>query len=85
MMWGWFNGGYGGFWGMWFMPIIMIAVWGLIIWGIVAFVRGTNRGGCWVPLNKPQIRRWKFSRSVMPGARSAEKNSKKEKGICSRS
>ena len=46
MMWGWFNGGYGGFWGMWFMPIIMVAVWGLIVWGIIVFVRGTSRGGC---------------------------------------
>ena len=45
MMWPWFNGGYGGFWGMWFMPVIMIVVWGLIIWGIVALVRGTVRGG----------------------------------------
>ena len=41
----WFNGGYGGFWGMWFMPIIMIVVLGLIIWGIVAFVRGTSHAG----------------------------------------
>jgi putative membrane protein len=45
MMWPWFNSGFGGFWGMWFMPIMMIAVWGLIIWGIVALVRGTVRGG----------------------------------------
>ena len=30
-------GGYG--WG-WFMPIIMIVFWGLVIWGIVALVRG---------------------------------------------
>jgi putative membrane protein len=46
MMWPWFNGGYGGFWGMWFMPVIMIVVFGLIIWGIFALVRGTARGGC---------------------------------------
>ncbi len=34
MMWG-----YG--WG-WFMPIIMIVFWGLVIWGIVALVRGVS-------------------------------------------
>ena len=45
MMWPWFNSGYAGFGGMWFMPIIMIAVLGLIIWGIVAFIRGTSRAG----------------------------------------
>lgn len=45
MMWPWFNAGYGGFWGMWFMPIIMIVVWGLIIWGIVTLAR-RGWGGC---------------------------------------
>src|SRR4030042_831765 len=30
----------GGFGGMWFMPVIMIVFWGLVIWGIVALVRG---------------------------------------------
>jgi len=34
-------GGFG--WG-WFMPIIMIGFWGLVIWGIVALVRGVSRG-----------------------------------------
>jgi len=34
-------GGFG--WG-WFMPIIMIVFWGLVIWGIVALVRGLSRG-----------------------------------------
>lgn len=32
-------GGYG--WG-WYMPIIMIVFWGLVIWGIVALVRGVS-------------------------------------------
>ena len=32
-------GGYG--WG-WFMPIFMILFWGLVIWGIVALVRGAS-------------------------------------------
>ena len=35
-------GGYG--WG-WFMPIIMIVFWGLVIWGIVALVRGVSSPG----------------------------------------
>src|SRR4030043_1844314 len=35
-------GGYG--WG-WFMPIIMIVFWGLVIWGIVALVRGVTSPG----------------------------------------
>ena len=34
-------GGFG--WG-WFMPIIMIVFWGLVIWGIVALVRGVSAG-----------------------------------------
>jgi putative membrane protein len=34
-------GGYG--WG-WFMPIIMIVFFGLVIWGIVALVRGISAG-----------------------------------------
>src|SRR4030043_903156 len=42
---GWQGYGYGygmmgGFGGMWFMPILMIVFWGLVIWGIVALVRG---------------------------------------------
>ena len=44
---GWQGYGYGmgpgmmgGFGGGWFMPIIMIAFWGLVIWGIVALARG---------------------------------------------
>ena len=32
-------GGFG--WG-WFMPIFMILFWGLVIWGIVALVRGLS-------------------------------------------
>jgi putative membrane protein len=44
---GWQRYGYGmmeGFgWG-WFMPIIMIVFWGLVIWGIVALVRGLSTG-----------------------------------------
>lgn len=44
MMWPWFNGGFGGF--GWIMPILMIVFWGLIIWGIIALVRGVNRHGC---------------------------------------
>ena len=34
-------GGFG--WG-WYMPIIMIVFWGLVIWGIVALVRGLSTG-----------------------------------------
>jgi putative membrane protein len=41
MMGPWMMGGFG--WG-WFMPIIMIVFWGLIIWGIVALVRGLSTG-----------------------------------------
>ena len=37
MMGPWMMGGFGG---MWFMPILMIVFWGLVIWGIVALVRG---------------------------------------------
>ncbi len=41
MMGPWMMGGYGG---AWFMPIIMIVFWGLVIWGIVALIRGLSRG-----------------------------------------
>ncbi len=32
----------GGFGWMWLMPIFFIIFWGLVIWGIVALVRGLN-------------------------------------------
>ena len=37
MMGPWMMGGLG-----WFMPLMMIIFWGLIIWGVVALVRGLN-------------------------------------------
>ncbi|MDP2855839.1 MAG: SHOCT domain-containing protein, partial [bacterium] len=43
MMGPWMMGGFGG---TWFMPILMIVFWGLIIWGIVALVRGAGWAGC---------------------------------------
>jgi len=47
---GWQYGGWGmmgpgmmgGFSWWWFMPIFMILFWGLVIWGIVALVRGPS-------------------------------------------
>jgi len=55
LLWGWRGYGYGygmmgpwmmgGFGGMWFMPILMIVFWGLVIWGIVALVRGVTSPG----------------------------------------
>ena len=42
MMGPWMMGGFGG---MWFMPIFMIVFWGLVIWGIVALVRGVSSPG----------------------------------------
>lgn len=39
MMGPWMMGGFG--WG-WFMPVAIILFWGLIIWGIIALVRGLN-------------------------------------------
>jgi len=42
---GWQYGGWGmmgGFSWIWFMPIFMILFWGLVIWGIVALVRGLS-------------------------------------------
>ena len=47
---GWHDGGWGmmgwgttgGFSWWWFMPIFMILFWGLVIWGIVALVRGLS-------------------------------------------
>lgn len=38
----WMMGGYGG---MWLMPVLMVVVWGLIIWGIVALVRYSISAG----------------------------------------
>lgn len=42
MMGPWMMGSTG--WG-WFMPILMIVFWGLVIWAIVALVRGLSSGG----------------------------------------
>lgn len=47
---GWHGGGWGtpwpcmmgGFGGGWFMPVFMILFWGLVIWGVLALVRGTS-------------------------------------------
>ncbi len=42
---GWQYGGWGmmgGFGWMWLMPIFFILFWGLVIWGIVALVRGLS-------------------------------------------
>jgi putative membrane protein len=39
MMWHWFHWGFGGWW---LMFVVMIAFWGLIIWGIIALVRTTT-------------------------------------------
>ncbi len=49
-VWGWQSGGWGmmgpgmmgGFGWWWLMPIFMILFWGLVIWGIVALVRGLS-------------------------------------------
>ena len=38
----WMMGGYG--W-MWFMPVFMVAFWGLIIWAVVALVQGLSQTG----------------------------------------
>ena len=43
--WGGWGGMMGGFGWMWFMPIFMIVFWGLVIWGIVALVRGVSSPG----------------------------------------
>ena len=50
LIWGRQGGGWGmmgpgmmgGFSWWWFMPIFMILFWGLVIWGIVALVRGLS-------------------------------------------
>ncbi len=48
---GWQDGGWGmmgsGMWGGWMMlmPIFFILFWGLVIWGIVALVRGLSQSG----------------------------------------
>jgi putative membrane protein len=48
--WGMMGPGMMGFgWG-WFIPILMVVFWGLVVWGIVALVRGL--GGCCVPAQR---------------------------------
>ena len=45
---GWGDGRYGmmgGFGWMWFMPVYMVAFWGLIIWAVVALVQGVVQPG----------------------------------------
>jgi putative membrane protein len=43
MMGPWMMGGYGG---LWLMPVLMVVFWGLVIWGIVAFVRFGFSANC---------------------------------------
>ena len=54
LLWGGLSGWQGRGWGMmgpgmmggfgwgWFMPVVMILFWGLVIWGVVALVRGLS-------------------------------------------
>ncbi len=45
--WGMMGSGMMGFgWG-WWMPVVMVGFWGLVVWGIIALVRGS--GVCCVP------------------------------------
>jgi putative membrane protein len=44
MMWSGWGWRFGGLW--WIMPIVMVVVWGLIIWGIVMLVRRGSSGCC---------------------------------------
>jgi putative membrane protein len=49
MMWPWFHWGIGGYGAFgWIMPLMMLAFWGLVIWGIIALVRWGRRTGCGV-------------------------------------
>lgn len=50
MMWGYPFMGFG--FGGWFMPVISIVVIGLIVWGIVALVRHTNKSNCCSPAQR---------------------------------
>ncbi len=43
MMWPWFNWGFGGFW--WIMPILMVLFWGLVIWAVIALIRRASWAG----------------------------------------
>lgn len=57
LIWGGLSGWRGGMWGImgpdmmggfswgWYMPIFMVLFWVMIIWAIVALVRGTARPG----------------------------------------
>lgn len=43
---GWEEGRYwmmGGFGWMWFMPLFMVAFWGLLIWAVVTLVQGLSQ------------------------------------------
>ena len=44
MMWPGYGWGFGGL--SWIMPVVMVVVWGLIIWGIVMLVRRGGNGCC---------------------------------------
>jgi len=70
-----------GFGGGWFMGILMLAVVGLFIWGLIALVQ---RGGRPMVVVQLTPRPWIFLKSAMPRGKLTRNSLSRSRKICSR-
>jgi putative membrane protein len=63
--WGMMGGNVMGVFGWWFMPVFMVIVWGLIIWGVIALVHSLSHpetGASGHPESALEILRKRYAR-----------------------
>lgn len=73
MMWGY---GFG-----WLMPLYMIVFWGLIIWGLIALVRGLSREQRWCESSRQDSALEVLKRRYAQGEINREEYEEKRKAL----